>query len=99
MMLADKLIKLNSSSRRVLLTALVVVASVGLYRWILAPFSGQLLAAQQCNSALGSTIRKARILDATLEAKKAKLEKLTDESARLRNELFTPGEAREFLAS
>ncbi|MGA2172513.1 MAG: hypothetical protein ABSG82_05805 [Sedimentisphaerales bacterium] len=99
MMLADKVIRLNSSSRRVLLVALVVIAEVGLYRWILAPFSNQLLAAQRHNSALDSTIRKAGILDTTLEDKKAKLEKLTGEAARLQNELFTPDEAREFFAS
>jgi hypothetical protein len=99
MMLADKLVRLNSSSRRVLLMALVFVAAVGLYRWILAPFSGQLLAAQQYNSALDNTMRKARILDTTLGAKKAKFEKLSGESVRLRNELFTPDEAREFFAS
>jgi len=78
---------------------MVVVATLGLYRWILAPFGNQLLAAQQYDSALDSTICKAKVLGTTLESKKAKLEELSGESARLQNELFTPDEAREFFAS
>ncbi len=96
-MLADKFVRLDRSSRRVLLTGLVVVAAVGLYRWILAPFSNQLLAAQRYNSVMDDSMRKARILGEILEAKEAKLKGLTDESVRLQNELFTPGEAREFF--
>lgn len=98
-MLDDKLLRLGSSYRRVLLMALVVVAAMGLYRLILAPFSGQLLAAQRYESTLDSTIRKSKVLGTTLVAKKAKLNKLVATSDRLRNELFTPDEAREFFAS
>ena len=89
----------NRTYRRVLLLALVVIATVGLYRWILAPYGGQLLAAQKYDFALGSVLRKARVLGKTLEAKKNKLEELTAESARLRGELFAPDEMRVFFAS
>jgi Tfp pilus assembly protein PilO len=98
-MLADKIIQLERSPRRVLLVALVVVAAVGLYRWILAPYSGQLLAAQRYESALDSTIRKADVLGTTLKVKRAKAEELTRESAWLRDRLFTPVEVRDFFAS
>jgi Tfp pilus assembly protein PilO len=98
-MLSDKFTRLNSSHRRALLAVIVIVTAVGLYRWLLAPFSGQLMAAQQRNLTLDSSIRKARILDTTLEAKKVKLDELTIASARLRNEFFTPNEASEFFAS
>jgi hypothetical protein len=98
-MLAEKLVRLDSSSRRVILTALVVVAAAGLYRLILFPFSSQLLAAQHYNSTLDSAIRKSGVLGTTLRAKKAKLDKLVIASERLRNELFTPDEAGEFFAS
>ena len=69
-MLVDKIIQIDSSHRRVLLVALVVVAAVGLYRWILAPYNGQLLAAQQYESTLDSVIHKADVLGTTLEAKR-----------------------------
>jgi Tfp pilus assembly protein PilO len=98
-MSVDKIIQIDSSHRRVLLAALVVVAAVGLYRWILAPYNGQLMAAQQYESTLDRVIHKADVLGTTREAKRAKVEELTRESVRLRNELFTPGEVRNFLAS
>jgi Tfp pilus assembly protein PilO len=79
--------------------ALVVVVAVGLYRWILAPYSGQLWAAQRYNSTLESAIHKADTLGTTLEVKKARIETLTRESNRLRNQSFTPGEVRDFFAS
>jgi Tfp pilus assembly protein PilO len=98
-MLADKLKHLNSSSRRVLLMALVAVAVVAIYSWVLSPFRNQLMAAQRYNLVLDSSIRKVRVLDATLEAKKTKLEELKKTYAPLCNELFTQDEARDFLAS
>jgi Tfp pilus assembly protein PilO len=98
-MLVDKITQINRSHRRVLLVALAVIASVGLYRWILAPYQGQLLAAQRYESALDGALNKAGILGTTLEEKKSKLEELTKKSERLRNEVFTANEVREFFAS
>ena len=98
-MLADKIIQLDRSPRRVLLVSLVVVATVWLYRWILAPYNGQLLAAQQYESTLDNVMHKTDVLGTTVQAKRAKVEKLTGEAARLQNQLFTPGEFREFFAS
>ena len=98
-MLTEKFIRFDSSSRRVLLTALVVVATIGLYRWILAPFGNQLFAAKRYYSALDSRIRKANALHTTLEEKRTKTERLNSEYIRLQNELFTFSEAREFFAS
>ncbi|MFH1372153.1 MAG: hypothetical protein ABII09_12830 [Planctomycetota bacterium] len=106
-MSVEKIIQLNGldklatsrTHRRALLLAMLVIAAVALYRWILAPYGGQLLAVQQYDFALAGVLHKARILNTMLEAKKAKLKELTAEAVRLRSELFTPGEAREFFAS
>jgi Tfp pilus assembly protein PilO len=98
-MLAEKIIQINRSHRRVLLIALVVIAAVAMYRWILSPYTGQLLAAQMYNYTLDSAIHKAGLMGTLLEAKKANTVELTKESDRLRNQLFTPQEARQFLAS
>lgn len=98
-MSVDKIIQLNRTKRRALLIALVVVAAVGLYRWILAPYGSQLLAAQKYDFSLSSVLRKARILATTLEAHKTKLEEMAAESVRLRSELFMPGEMRSFFSS
>jgi hypothetical protein len=81
------------------MAAIAVVASVGLYRWILAPYHGQLLAAQRYESALDGALNKSGVLGTTLEKKKAELDELTKKSERLRNEVFTVNEVSEFFAS
>jgi hypothetical protein len=98
-MLVDKITQLERSHRRALLIALTVIATIGLYRWILGPYHGQLLAAQKYESVLDSTLHRAGVMDTTLAAKKAKIEKLTVESERLRYELFTPNDVRGFFVS
>jgi Tfp pilus assembly protein PilO len=98
-MSVEKIIQIDRSHRRVLLGSLVVIAAVAMYRWILSPYTGQLLAAQKYNYTLDSAIHKAGVMGTLLEAKKAKTGELTKESDRLRNQLFTPQEARQFFAS
>jgi Tfp pilus assembly protein PilO len=98
-MSVEKNIKLDRSSRRVLLAALGVIAVFGLYRWILWPYSNQLFAARRCEAALDENIRKADFLDITVKKKKANVQQLSKEAQQLRSELFTIGEAREFFAS
>ena len=98
-MSVEKIIQIDRSHRRVLLVSLVVIAAVAMYRWILSPYTGQLLAAQKYNYALDSAIHKADVMGTLLEAKKSKTGELTKESDRLRNQLFTPQETRQFFAS
>jgi len=99
MISAEKLIQLDRSPRRVLLTALVVVVAFGLFKWIFAPFNMQLKAAQQYDSALDNTIRKTTSMAKTLEAKKGKLQKMIRKADQLRSQLFTPDEVRVFFAN
>jgi Tfp pilus assembly protein PilO len=98
-MLVEKNIKLDRSSRRVLLAALGVIAVVGLYRWILRPYGSQLYAAHRHEAALDENIRKADFLGMTLKKNKATLEQMSKETQRLRGEFFTVEEARVFFAS
>jgi len=73
-----------------LLIALAAIAVFGLYRWILAPHTSQLLAAQRYNASLDAThYTKAELSGARfMEKKKTKIAELTKESERLRNQLF-----------
>jgi Tfp pilus assembly protein PilO len=98
-MTVEKNIKLNRSSRRALLAAICMIVAVGLYRWILWPYSNQLFAAQRYESALDKNIQKTDSLDRQVQEKKAKIDEMSKEADRLRNELFTIREAREFFAS
>ncbi|MGD0552500.1 MAG: type 4a pilus biogenesis protein PilO [Sedimentisphaerales bacterium] len=99
MMSVEKFIQIERLHRRVLLIALAAIVVFALYRWILAPHTNQLLAAQRYNSSLDVAIRKADFMRTAMENKKTKIEELTKESDRLRNQLFTQNEARRFFAS
>jgi Tfp pilus assembly protein PilO len=98
-MSVEKIIGIKCSHRRVLLVALAAIAVFALYRWVLAPHTSQLLAAQRYNSSLDAGIHKAELMSTMIEKKKTKIEELTRESDRLRNQLFTQKEARRFFAS
>jgi Tfp pilus assembly protein PilO len=98
-MTVDRIIQLSRAKRRVLLSSLVVIAAIALYRWILSPYSGQLFAAQQYKWTLDNTIHKTRVLGTTLKAKREKVGELTEEFDRRQNELFTQGEMQGFFGS
>ncbi len=98
-MLVEKFIQIERSHRRVLLIALAAIVVFAMYRWILAPHTNQLLAAQRYNSSLDAAIRKADFMRTAMDNKKIKIAELTKESDRLRNQLFTQNESRRFFAS
>jgi Tfp pilus assembly protein PilO len=91
--------KMNSSSRRALLAVIGIIASVGLYRWILWPYSSQLFAAYRYQAALDKSIQQTDSLSRQIQEKKDSIEQMLKETDRLRNELFTVEEARAFFAS
>jgi Tfp pilus assembly protein PilO len=98
-MSVEKIIQIERSHRRVLFGALSVIGVFGLYRWILAPHTEQLLAAQRYERSLDETIRKADFMVSAQDSKKAKIEQLAKECEQSRNQLFKPMEARQFFAS
>ncbi len=98
-MLAEKFTQIEHSHRRVLLSAIILIAGFGLYRWIYAPFNSQLFAAQLYNSSLNQAIHKAEMISNLQEIKKSKIDELKKESDRLRNQLFTSNEMSQFFAS
>jgi Tfp pilus assembly protein PilO len=99
MISVEKFIQIERSHRRVLLMALAAIVVFAMYRWILEPHANQLLAAQRYNSSLDAAVRKADFMRTAVENKKTKIEELTKESDRLRNQLFTQNEAHRFFAS
>jgi Tfp pilus assembly protein PilO len=98
-MVVDKIIQLDRSKRRVMLLALVFIAAIALYRWILFPYGGQLFAAQQYKSTLDGAMHKISNLYITLKEKREKSEKMTKEFDNRQNELFTTDEVQRFFGS
>ena len=99
MILAKRITGINRSSRRIVLAGLVVIVAVAMYRWIVTPFTTQLMAAQQYDSTLDAAVNKLTGLGSTIEAKRAKLEKLTRQAELKKDELFNPEQVRGFFAT
>jgi Tfp pilus assembly protein PilO len=96
-MLLDNLAKLNRPSRNALSAALVVIAAIAVYNWMVAPHATYLFAAQQYESVIGSVVKKNKILSSTIKVKEKKLEDLREQFAQLRRALFTLDETKELF--
>jgi Tfp pilus assembly protein PilO len=99
MVSVEKITSIERSHRRVLLIAIAVIAVFGLYRWILMPHTNKLLAAQRYSSSLDAAISKVEALRVAIGNKKAKIEELTKDANKQRNQIFTQNETRRFLSS
>ncbi len=94
-MLTDEITKLNRSSTIGFLAALVVIAAIGMYRWILAGHNANLQAAQQNESVVDEFIRKNQFVGNTIELKRKKFEELHIQSDGLRSKVLATGDAEE----
>jgi Tfp pilus assembly protein PilO len=96
-MLLDNLAKLNRPSRNALSAALVIIAAIAVYNWMVAPHTNYLFAAQQYESVIGNVAKKNKILSNTVKVKEKKLEDLREQFAQLRHTLFTLDETKELF--
>ncbi len=97
-MLINNLTKLNRSSRNAASAALIVIAAIAMYNWIVAPQATCLSAAQRYESVMGNIVKKNKVIVDTVKSKKKKLQELRDQLARFQSILFTPDEARDFFS-
>lgn len=97
-MLFNNLAKLNRLSRNALSAALVIIAAIAIYNWMVAPHATYLFAAQHYESAIDGVAKKNKILSNTVKVKEKKLEGLRERFAQLRHKLFTPDEAQDLLS-
>ena len=61
-MLTDNLAKLNRSSRNSIFAALIVIAGVAMYNWIVSPHVTYLYAAQKYDSAMDKIVEKNKAI-------------------------------------
>lgn len=97
-MLIDNLTNLNRPTRNTIFAALVIIATIAMYNWIVAPHVTHLFAAQQYESAVSRAVEKNKAAIREVKAKKQKLEELTKQLAISRNALLTPEEVKEFFS-
>jgi len=82
-----------------MLAVLVALGAIAAYRWIHTPFNAQLFAAQQSRSIVDSTLRRIRVISATLEAGTNKSQQLRGQVDEISVRLFGPGELTYFLTT
>jgi hypothetical protein len=95
--LKNKVAKLNSPSKSAITTALILIAAMAMYNWMVAPHVNYLFAVQRYEPVVDNIAHEKKIITKALESKKAKLQELTDQLTAARNSLFTPAEAKTFF--
>lgn len=97
-MLIDNFAKLNSVSRYSISTVLVVIVTIAVYSWIVAPHVNHLFAVQRYESVVDEAIKKNKIYSSTIGTKKKKLGKLGEQFTQLQSSMFMMNEAKEFFS-
>lgn len=92
------LAKLKHSTRNAALALLIVIASLAMYNWIVAPHAAYLSAAQSYESVMSSIVKENKLISDKVDIKRKKLQELREQSAQLQSTLFTPEKAREFFS-
>jgi len=92
------LAKLNRSTRNATSASLIVIASLAMYSWIVAPHASYLSTAQGYESVMSNLIKKNKVISNNVKAKRKKLQELHEQSAQLQGTLFTSDKAREFFS-
>jgi hypothetical protein len=97
-MLIDGFVKLNRLPRATIFVALVVIATLKMYDWIVAPHLVCLFASQQYDSVVSKAVEKNRAVTRQVKTKTAKLEELHQRLAGARSILFASNEAAAFFS-
>ena len=97
-MLVKHLIKADRSTRYAVSAALVVIALLAMYSWLVAPHAAYLSVAQGYESAMTNLVNKNKLINSRVKVKQKKLKDLQEKSAKLQSTLFTPDKAREFFS-
>lgn len=92
------LAKLKPSTRNATLASLIVIASLAMYSWIVAPQAAYLSTVQGYESAMSNLMKKNELVGNNVNVKRKKLQKLYEQSTQLQDTLFTSDKAREFFS-
>ncbi len=97
-MLVKRLAKLGRSTRNATSASLIVIASLAMYGWRVAPHASYLATAQGYESVMSDLIKKNKVISNNVKVKRKKLQELNEQSAQLQSTLFTSDKAREFFS-
>jgi Tfp pilus assembly protein PilO len=94
MMLIDNLSNLNRSTRTTVYAALIIIAAIAMYDWIVAPYVTCLSASQQYESVVDKAMEKNKAVAREVEDKTKKLDELHRQLDVSRSTLFVPDRAK-----
>lgn len=96
-MLINDMAKLNRSSRNSIFAALIVIATIAMYKSIITPHVNYLFAARQYDSAMSKAVEKNTAVAREIEVKTKRLKQLSEQFAESQDKLFSSEEAKEFF--
>jgi hypothetical protein len=97
-MLIDDIVSLNRSTRNTVFTALIIIATIAMYNWIVAPHVTYLFAVQHYESVINKVVEKNKVIGREVKAKTKNLEAINHQLASARSALFTPDETKAFFS-
>jgi hypothetical protein len=97
-MLVNDFAKLDRSKRIAVSAALIVIAALAMFKWMLTPHTAYLSAAKGYEFAMDDIVKKNKIIDNKVKIRKQKLQDLLEQSVQLQSILFTHDQAREFFS-
>jgi Tfp pilus assembly protein PilO len=97
-MLVENIAKLGSSTRNATSAALILIAALAMYKWMVTPQAAYLSAAKGYESVMDKVVKQNKSIARQLEIKKKELQVLRESSAQIQSILFTPQKASEFLS-
>lgn len=97
--LIDNLTNLNNSTRNTIFGALIIIAAIAMYNWIVTPHVNYLYAAQEYESVVNKAEEKNKTFVREIKSKTKKLEKLYGQLAEVRCVLSSPDEAKAFFSN
>jgi hypothetical protein len=98
-MLLEHLKKTTHSQSTVFLAVLVLIGTIAVYNWTVAPHRNYLLAAQRYESAVSNLTKRNQTINNNIKIKKKTLNKLQERIEDNFEMFFNPAEAREFFSS
>lgn len=98
-MLIDTLNNLNRSTRNTISGAMILIAAVAMYNWVITPHTTHLSAAQEYEKIVGKAEEKNANAAREVNAKTKKLDKLYEQLNEAKSGLSTADEAKEFFSN
>ncbi len=97
-MLVNDFAKLDRSKRNAASVALIVIAALAMYKWMVTPYTVYLSAVKGYESTIDNIVKKNKDIDNKVKTKRKKLQELSEQSTQLQSILFTHDQAKEFFS-